>query len=359
MTEHLEGQMSIFDLDIWSGKMSLAHCQVQESRTEKICEGKISESYLKKPQKSQTKMPLFLDLRGEQSGLQADASWEMGGLLLGEYTMRSFGEYPSEERESRLSQILEDNPHPKYYLSAKACQGILRRAQSRGKALPKILEQVLLKQSHSKNEPDAMGGGKGILIQNERTGALSTLNNQSVCCLNDQGGSVMGVSEDITGALRAQEHGHQPIVYGISANCFGVDAYNQTLTGDVAITSRAQVNNEHIPCVIEGNGSRPSHHGDGYKQSETMYTLNSTEQHAVCIENKPQGSSWDGGQISPTLTANNANGAQRMPDKDNFNAVITYGLDRASFNQGQNAQYDFSVTEELAQTLVAKGPGGY
>jgi len=38
--------------------------------------------------------------------------------------------------------------------------------------------------------------------------------------------------------------------------------------------------------------------------------------------------------------------------------VVCYGLDRASFNQGQNAQYDFSVTEEKAQTLVAKGPGG-
>jgi len=47
-----------------------------------------------------------------------------------------------------------------------------------------------------------------------------------------------------------------------------------------------------------------------------------------------------------------------MPDKDNFNAVITYGLDRASFNQGKNALYDFSVVEEQAQTLVAKGPGG-
>lgn len=31
---------------------------------------------------------------------------------------------------------------------------------------------------------------------------------------------------------------------------------------------------------------------------------------------------WDGTQISPTLTKNNANGGQRMPDKDNFNCVI-------------------------------------
>ena len=99
--------------------------------------------------------------------------------------------------------------------------------------------------------------------------------------------------------------------------------------------------------VLEGNGSRPSHRGDGYKESDVSFTLNSTEVHGVC---------WDGKQIAPTLTANNA-GGQRMPDKDNFNVVITYGLDRASFNQGKNAQYDFQIQEELAQTIVAKGPG--
>lgn len=31
---------------------------------------------------------------------------------------------------------------------------------------------------------------------------------------------------------------------------------------------------------------------------------------------------WDGGETTGTLTANNAGGGQRMPDKDNFNAVI-------------------------------------
>lgn len=34
----------------------------------------------------------------------------------------------------------------------------------------------------------------------------------SVLCLNDQGGAVMDCSADITGTLRAQEHGHQPLV---------------------------------------------------------------------------------------------------------------------------------------------------
>ena len=31
---------------------------------------------------------------------------------------------------------------------------------------------------------------------------------------------------------------------------------------------------------------------------------------------------WDGKEINSTLTANNAGGGQRMPDKENFNAVI-------------------------------------
>jgi hypothetical protein len=39
---------------------------------------------------------------------------------------------------------LEENAHPKYYLSARACEGILRRAESRGKELPKMLKEALL-----------------------------------------------------------------------------------------------------------------------------------------------------------------------------------------------------------------------
>ena len=35
----------------------------------------------------------------------------------------------------------------------------------------------------------------------------------SVLCLNDQGGNVMECSENVSGTLRAQEHGHQPLVY--------------------------------------------------------------------------------------------------------------------------------------------------
>ena len=125
-----------------------------------ITEAKISGLSSKKRQGSQTKKPLFLDLRGGQNGLPRVALWEMGGALLGEYTMRSFGECPREENASLLSQILEDSPHPKYYLSEKACLGILTRAERRGKELPPELKAALLAQSRSKSEAENLGGVK-------------------------------------------------------------------------------------------------------------------------------------------------------------------------------------------------------
>lgn len=85
--------------------------------------------------------------------------WEPG-LLLGEYTMHSTGEHPSEESESRLSLILEASVPPKYYLSARACQGILTRAKRRGKTLPPILEAALAAQSALLNAKEVGTGEK-------------------------------------------------------------------------------------------------------------------------------------------------------------------------------------------------------
>ena len=126
-----------------------------------VMAARTSEQCSKRPRMSQTREPLFLDLRTE-SGHPLGALWEMGGALLGEYMMHSFGEKPSEiaiqemclhwghhsvAEESRLSQILVEGVHQKYYLSAKACQGILQRAENRGKDLPKLLKDALVYQA--------------------------------------------------------------------------------------------------------------------------------------------------------------------------------------------------------------------
>jgi hypothetical protein len=45
---------------------------------------------------------------------------------------------------SSLSDVLETGPlPPRFSLSAKACSGILRRAERRGKALPPMLKAAL------------------------------------------------------------------------------------------------------------------------------------------------------------------------------------------------------------------------
>ena len=74
--------------------------------------------------------------------------WE-DGASLGDFTMHSFGESPREENASRLSQILEDSVPQKYSLSARACQGILNRAERRGKELPQELKKALEAQAVS------------------------------------------------------------------------------------------------------------------------------------------------------------------------------------------------------------------
>ena len=85
--------------------------------------------------------------------------WEDDGAWRGELTTRNIGECPNAVVVSRLSQILEETPHTKYSLTAKACQGILRRAERRGKDLPKRLKAVLIRQAGT--------GGNGLGIGKE------------------------------------------------------------------------------------------------------------------------------------------------------------------------------------------------
>ena len=131
-------QITLSDLDTSFGKMSLEHSLVQMEKT-------FTQS-LKKPQELQTAAYLYLDLR-EGYGNLLGAYWDMNSPLLGEFWMLNTGVSPKDARESFLSQILEDTPHPKYYLSKTACLGILRRAASRGKELPPKLKEALMIQA--------------------------------------------------------------------------------------------------------------------------------------------------------------------------------------------------------------------
>ena len=69
--------------------------------------------------------------------------------------MRRGGAFPNEENASTLSQILQDRVPQKYYLSPKACLGILRRASARGKELPPVLKAALERQAAAEGLPEA------------------------------------------------------------------------------------------------------------------------------------------------------------------------------------------------------------
>ena len=131
-------QASLFAPGSWSGRTSQGHSLLAAGKTSGRCS--------KKPRGSRTRAPLYLDLR-RVDGIRVEPYWETDGVSLGAYSTLNFGECPSAAAESRLSQILEDTPPLKYYLSAKACAGILARARRRGKPLPPELEEALIRQS--------------------------------------------------------------------------------------------------------------------------------------------------------------------------------------------------------------------
>ena len=111
----------------------------------------------------------------------------------------------------------------------------------------------------------------------------------SVLCLNDQGGSVMECSENVSGTLRAQEHGHQPLVYenhGIDSRYTGPHKVAPTMS------ARYGTGGNNIPLVEQNTGAiciagnivdrQPENGGNGLGcQEDLAYTLTAADRHAV------------------------------------------------------------------------------
>ena len=148
-------------------------------------------------------------------------------------------------------------------------------------------------------------------------------------------------------------------------DCIGVDVYNTQLTGGKAcpLTAGGHTSTGTCPKVMttaytlqDREGKAGSGKGAliakelsatlraGFAQ--TLFQPVQTEAFGFCHEQgaKTHGIGWEK-ETSPTVRV----GA--IP-------TCVYSLDRASFNQGKNAQYDFEVTDKgVNSPLVAKGPG--
>ena len=138
----------------------------------------------------------------------------------------------------------------------------------------------------------------------------------------DQGGgkSQANVSQDMTPTLTCTHGGEPAVVYGI-------DVYNQTTTGDKAKTlTSIKCDADHVPCV-----------------SYSFDPGASRDVGALFIE-----------ECAKTLTNGTCPG-------HHDGVVIAHepiAIDRAAFNQGENALYEPQINEDgTNSTLVAKGPG--
>ena len=331
-----DDQLCLFDPATYAGKT----CQVLSRRVSNTARTSAVSSrklYELKYQAFQS-----LDLTPGAGNLLGEFYWETISPCVGGAWMLNTGVSPREEKESSLSQILQADPHRRYYLSPKACLGILRRAYERGKELPPKLKRALQIQAGVLSQSDQANGNMqtpiafaanqrdevrdlhdvagalgsqpgmkqqtfiaagfsagqgskagGIGYQEEIAptlkGAESGTNMvPSVLCLNDQGGKVMECSENVTGTLRAQEHGHQPLVYenhGIDSRYTGPHEVCPTMS------ARYGTGGNNVPLVeqepvfcITGNAidRQPQNGGNGIGyQEDIAYTLTATDHHAV------------------------------------------------------------------------------
>ena len=344
MQTYFEGeQASLFAPDTFAGRMSQA-ASAQARRT-----GRISGLSWRKLLDYIAPDYQFLDLSSDAGNLLGQYEWTMRSALHGGCWLRNSGASPRDAIESFLSQILQAHPPKKYYLTTAACLGILRRAEERGKPLPKALDTALriqagltdLQDGSEGKTSDNKVGVSGILTKgNGEASLMSELNYSlscgggqagqgsprvlaasfsagagasagtigyaeevaptlkgspsgncmpSVMCLHDQGEQRMDVCENMTGTLRANEKGHQPLVYenhSIDARVRESSEISPTVTARYGTgggnTPLVQEDSD-VYCIV-GNiiDRQPENGGNGCGyQQDLAYTLTALDRHAV------------------------------------------------------------------------------
>ena len=344
-TENLEGQESIFDRDSGSGKMSSVLSQVGGTlKRVRRSLGRIFKKSSKRSSRLKNHTFMLLDLR-PGAGNMLGAYWEYDPPWLGSFGTPNTSECPKDAVECSLWQILQATAPSRYSLSQTACLGILRRAACRGKSLPPLLEAALRMQAgldppapisgeakayhiNQRSEGIDLDGVSGALMATQnlqmqtfiagfsagagasagtigyQEGVSPTLKGSpsgncmpSILCINDQGGQIMECSENVTGTLRAQEHGHQPLIlrptepkvyenHGIDGRYTGPHDVAPTMSAAYGMggnnTSLVEQNAGAI--CIAGNivDRQPENGGNGLGcQEDLAYTLTATDRHAV------------------------------------------------------------------------------
>lgn len=173
----------------------------------------------------------------------------------------------------------------------------------------------------------------------------------AILCLNDQGGAQMDCSEGVSGTLRAQEHGHQPLVltnhqpalfenHGLDSRYSGplpvaptIFASYGTGGNNVPLVARE----EKEPCIaIASNiiGRKPKNGGNGIGYHEEIaYTLTGADRHAVFSRQRVD--CFQDNEVASTQSA--------RQHKDATDLILTYqgtvGTIGYSDHKGVNNQF--------------------
>ena len=203
---------------------------------------------------------------------------------------------------------------------------------------------------------------EGFRSWQRTAGSAADCTGTASLCLNDQGGQRMDVTDDVTATLRAEAH-HPPCVLESAGFCTEHSSKSRSIgyEEETSPTLRAGV----VPATVYENHSQDTRYTGPIDTAPTVsatYGMGGNNQPFVVSEETPktlkirsgcegggkgaliqenksatlscnndqtlfEPCNWDGQQTAPTLTAHNAGGNQRMPDKNHFNCVLqAYGI---------------------------------
>lgn len=265
--------------------------------------------------KSQT--PIFQCLQVANGQPQ---EWLEGGRLtqLGESLTLNIGEYPSVENESTLSEILEDNVPEKYYLSPKACLGILRRAKNKGRKLPDNLRIAL--------EQKVAEGGEvvGINLSQPSNSCFTDISPTLLARMGTGGNQVPCIAYEKKEVVGIDNHNsiiNENIMGTLTAACGGTT--NSNLVGYVEKKSV-------IPLRDEVTRNKASNGLGVGKVGGPCPTLTTADIHSVFYE-AYQHNGYRESDTSGTLTA-----GQNNTVRGDTPLIVT---DKKAFEENQHGGY--------------------
>lgn len=218
----------------------------------------------------------FLDLRGGGDGARPEQSSETAGLWHGGCSTLNVGECPSVESVSQLSQILEVNVPQRYFFERTGLSGNPDKSIPTWQSVtgftqncPAGHDRVVAGEAAYtlKIRSGCAGGGKGALVQTEKTGTLSTLQDQTLFqpIVFDARGNGNGKTvPTITGD-------HESRVTDYTA--IAVDLYNGAVTGSKAAALSCKNTGTTAGPQVAERKTYSEQTFSTYKESDSSATL--------------------------------------------------------------------------------------